>query len=116
MWEDALKTYCEEEQTLRATLQAEGDDVDSTIIKNQQIIEEWKTVLFGSSNFIPNETYWALTVAEKNLGTFIAIRKSWDTFLVSNNSENGSRIPIGWVIPDSSTTDWSRYIRGEACL
>ncbi|KAJ8981767.1 hypothetical protein NQ317_002361 [Molorchus minor] len=35
-------------------------------------------------------------------------RKSWDTFLVPPTNEMGSKIPIGWVLPDTSPDEnWS---------
>lgn len=38
-------------------------------------------------------------------------RKSWDTFLVSPNNEMGSKIPIGWVLPDiHSSEQWAKYL------
>lgn len=30
---------------------------------------------------------------------FVNFRKSWDTFVVPEDNKEGSRIPIGWVLP-----------------
>jgi len=89
------------------------DSKQAKLIKERRLVEEWKRALFGHLHTIPsnNPTYWALTAAERELETFIAIRKSWDTFLVPPENENGSKIPIGWVLPDQNASDgWKRYL------
>lgn len=89
------------------------DSKQAKLAKERRLVDEWKTVLFGQSHAIPSNhpTYWALTAAERELETFIAIRKSWDTFLTSPHSENGSKIPIGWILPNQHTRDaWEQYL------
>lgn len=42
---------------------------------------------------------------------FIHFRKSWDTFLVSPTNEMGSKIPIGWVLPNTRPNEnWCQYL------
>ncbi|KAF5300135.1 hypothetical protein FQR65_LT09226 [Abscondita terminalis] len=107
IWNDALRVYSKEEQGLRMMLEqnAVEDTISARIAKEKRIIQQWENVFFGP-RWIPNHIYWNLTAAEKDTETFIAIRKSWDTFLTSNS--DGSRIPIGWVVPNSHPNeDWS---------
>lgn len=74
MWEDALKVYTDEEQVLRATIEkATASEIDSKTLEKRKIISEWESIIFGP-RVVPNEMYWALTCAEKDLGTFIALR------------------------------------------
>ncbi|KAF5272897.1 hypothetical protein FQA39_LY07663 [Lamprigera yunnana] len=110
IWNDALKVYTKEEQGLRVMLQQNAaDDTNfAQLAKEKRIVQEWETVFFGLK-CIPNHIYWDLTAAEKSLETFIAVRKSWDTFLTSNS--DGSRIPVGWIMPNlHPNQDWSKYL------
>ncbi|XP_060522000.1 programmed cell death protein 7-like [Cylas formicarius] len=115
MWEASLKTYSTEEQGLKLMLEknATEDSKAARLAKERKLVEEWKTVLFGSSHSISstNPTYWALTAAERDMETFVAIRKSWDTFLVPPKNESGSKIPVGWVLPNfTPSQSWSQYL------
>lgn len=115
MWENSLQTYLKEEQGLRLMLEKNRteDSKQAKLAKERRLVEQWKSVLFGPSHAIPSNhpTFWALTAAERDLEAFIAIRKSWDTFLVSPNNENGSKIPIGWILPsDEPIEAWSQYL------
>ncbi|XP_056632960.1 programmed cell death protein 7-like [Diorhabda sublineata] len=113
MWESSLKTYTKEEQGLKLLLEqtATEDTKTAELKKEKNLLEEWHAVFFGPRQVIPqdNATYWALTAAERDMETFIAIRKSWDTFLVSPTNEMGSKIPIGWVLPGTNE-NWSKYL------
>lgn len=116
MWENSLRTYSIEEHGLRLMLEknAEDDSKAARLAKEKKLLEEWQTVLFGPKYLIPvnNPTYYALTAAERDMETFIAIRKSWDTFLVKANNEMGSKIPIGWVLPEVNAMDnWAQYLQ-----
>lgn len=118
IWQDCMKTYNREEQSLRLMLEknAQDDTQAAHRAKEQTLLEEWQEVLFGPKHLIPtnNPTYWALTAAERDLQTFIAIRKSWDTFLVNDSNDMGSKIPIGWVLPDDKTAvedEWNQYLQ-----
>ncbi|CAG9817129.1 unnamed protein product [Phaedon cochleariae] len=115
MWESALQTYTTEEQGLKLMLEktASEDSKIARLAKERKLLEEWHGIFFGPRRVISpeNTTYWALTAAERDTDTFIAIRKSWDTFLVSPTNEMGSKIPIGWVLPDSSANEnWAKYL------
>lgn len=78
MWESSLRTYTIEEQGLKLMLEKNANE-DSNIArmaKERKYIEEWNTVFFGPKQIIPqdNSIYWALTAAERDTETFIAIR------------------------------------------
>ncbi|KAJ8917983.1 hypothetical protein NQ315_011436 [Exocentrus adspersus] len=115
MWESCLKTYTTEEQGLRLMIEktASEDSKMAHIAKERKLLEEWHTIFFGPRQVISqdNHTYWALTAAERDMETFVAIRKSWDTFLVPPSNEMGSKIPVGWVLPDLTTSEnWTKYL------
>nr|XP_023017291.1 programmed cell death protein 7-like [Leptinotarsa decemlineata] len=115
MWESSLRTYTIEEQGLKLMLEktASEDSKTARVKKDRKLLEEWHDILFGPRQVIPpeNATYWALTSAERDLDTFIAIRRSWDTFLVSPTNEMGSKIPIGWALPDvEADENWTKYL------
>nr|CAI5863678.1 unnamed protein product [Callosobruchus analis] len=115
MWEDSLKTYTTEEQGLKLMLEktAVEDSKTTQLAKERKLLDEWHTVFFGPRQLIPpdNTMYWALTAAERDMETFVAIRKSWDTFLVPSTNEMGSSIPIGWVLPDRDAGEnWTKYL------
>lgn len=115
MWENSLQTYLKEEQGLKLMLEKNQneDSKQARLAKERKLVDHWKTVLFGPSHAVPTNhpTFWALTAAERDLERFIAIRKSWDTFLVSPNNENGSKIPVGWVLPGQNPSEaWSQYL------
>lgn len=78
MWESSLKTYMIEEQGLKLMLEknATEDTKTAELAKERKLLEEWHTVFFGPRQIIPqdNATYWALTAAERDMETFIAIR------------------------------------------
>ncbi|CAH0551791.1 unnamed protein product [Brassicogethes aeneus] len=113
MWEDSIKSYTKEEQGLRLMLEktATEDNKQANLKKERELVNEWQHVLFGN-NVKPtdNPTFWALTASERNMETFIAVRKSWDTFLVAESSSSGSKIPIGWVVPSKDfNPEWTKY-------
>lgn len=115
MWENTLKVYLTEEQGLKLMLEKTQteDSRQAKLKKEKRLVEKWKVVLFSQLHSMPSShhTYWALTAAERDMDTFIAIRKSWDTFLVSPNNESGSKIPIGWILPDPNpSNEWSQYL------
>ncbi|KAF7284594.1 programmed cell death protein 7 [Rhynchophorus ferrugineus] len=114
MWENTLKTYLTEEQGLKLMLEKNQieDSKQAQLVKERRLAEEWKTVLFGKHmTSFSHPTFLALTAAERDVDTFVAIRKSWDTFLVPSSNENGSKIPIGWVLPNANVSDrWAHYL------
>ncbi|XP_022919433.2 programmed cell death protein 7 [Onthophagus taurus] len=109
MWEDMSKVYAKEEQGLKVMLEknASGDQLNG-LKRSDQLIRDWERCIFGPK-FVPNQAYYGLTSAEKNMETFIAIRKSWDTFL--DRGSEGAKIPIGWVLPNENALDgWTKYL------
>ncbi|XP_065170821.1 uncharacterized protein [Atheta coriaria] len=110
MWENSSKTYSIEEQGLKLMLErnASEDNKQTIANKEKEVAQQWDQVLFGPS-YVPSPLYWALTSAKHDMEKFIAIRKSWDTFLTPN-TDTGSKIPLGWVLPaDSPSLEWSQY-------
>lgn len=75
MWENSCKVYSKEEQGLKVMLEQNAVEDSNTIRmeKEKKIAAEWTDVLFGPK-VVPTEAYWALTAAEKNFETFIAVR------------------------------------------
>lgn len=73
-----MKTYSTEEQGLRLMIEktASEDSKTARIAKERKLLEEWYRIFFGPRQVIPqeNQTYWALTAAERDTETFIAIR------------------------------------------
>ncbi|XP_019868680.1 programmed cell death protein 7 [Aethina tumida] len=115
IWEDLFKKYSTEEQSLRSMLEktASEDSKRALMKKHKQHYEEWKTALFGNTKIDQEDQilYWSLTAAECNMQTFIAVRRSWDTFLVDDSSKKGSKIPIGWVVPDKEPNVlWAKFL------
>lgn len=78
MWESSLRTYTIEEHGLKLMLEknANEDSKIARIAKERKLIDEWNTIFFGPKQIIPQENsiYWALTAAERDAETFIAIR------------------------------------------
>lgn len=112
IWNDALNVYSKEEQGLQVMLEqnAVEDTNAARAAKERRITQEWDMALFGPK-CIPSPAFWGLTSAEKDLETFIAIRKSWDTFLTRADNENGSKIPIGWILPNLHASErWTKYL------
>ncbi|XP_018565312.1 programmed cell death protein 7-like [Anoplophora glabripennis] len=115
MWESSMKTYTIEEHGLRLMIEktASEDSKTARLAKERKLLGEWYRIFFGLRQVIPqeNQSYWALTAAERDTETFIAIRKSWDTFLVSPSNEMGSKIPFGWALPDAAASEnWTKYL------
>lgn len=110
MWENAYQNYCKEEQCLRLMLEdtASKDTRAALTGKQVHIADQWQNLLFGPEKTSNNSTFWALTSADRDLEAFIAIRKSWDTFL----RPSGSAIPLGWVVPpDTPNDNWNQYLK-----
>lgn len=75
MWEKTLLVYGKEEQGLKVMLEQNAAE-DSNAIKvekEKKIAAEWSEVLFGPK-VVPSDAYWALTAAERDLESFIAVR------------------------------------------
>lgn len=114
MWENALQNYNKEEQCLKIMLahNAEKDTKAVTRGKQIRIIDEWDNLVFGSkdTSTASNATFWALTSADRDLESFVAIRKSWDTFVNSS----GTPIPVGWAVPPVKDNEaWVVYLNNN---
>lgn len=112
MWENTLKSYQKEEQGLHMMLEqnAEEDTISTQLAKEKRTTQEWETALFGQK-LVPVPAFFALTAAERDMETFINVRRSWDTFL-SRSPEEGSKIPIGWILPPNQAIDsWTKYLQ-----
>lgn len=111
MWQNAQKSYNKEEQGLRMMLEqnATEDSISARLAKEKKVMQEWELVFFGPKT-IPSPAYWGLTSAERDVETFIAIRKSWDTFLSKN--DEGCKIPVGWILPNAKANEnWTKYLQ-----
>ncbi|GJQ73820.1 hypothetical protein Trydic_g18758 [Trypoxylus dichotomus] len=111
-WEDTMKIYLKEEQCLKLMLETSvKKEAGWQVSKSDKVIEQWEYCLFGPK-CIPSQTYWGLTSADKSIENFVAIRKSWDTFLVDAENETGSKIPIGWCLPGiNASGSWTKYLK-----
>lgn len=100
MWMEALEKYNIEEQRLQS------------IINDNSNLNEWRSVLFGSSTEIisgPGSSNGAQTLKE-----LISIRKQWDGFLVPEENPFSSAIPVGWAMPNPKPSDeWKVYQRNN---
>lgn len=78
MWESSLRIYTIEEHGLKLMLEktANEDSKIARVAKERKLIDEWNKIFFGAKQIIPqdNSIYWALTAAERDAETFIAIR------------------------------------------
>lgn len=78
MWESSLRIYTVEEHGLKLMLEknANEDSEIARINKERKLIDEWNRIFFGPKQILPevNFIYRALTAAERDVETFIAIR------------------------------------------
>ncbi|KAK9874671.1 hypothetical protein WA026_005492 [Henosepilachna vigintioctopunctata] len=113
IWENALKQYNTEEHMLKTMLEKTASEnlKHKELLKEKQTLFMWEKVIFGDKTIASaqNASFIALTAAERDMETFIAIRRSWDTFLV--NEPQGSSLPIGWVLPpNEASKDWKKFL------
>lgn len=73
MWEKALNSYNIEEQGLKVMLESNSADEKPAVKLEDKITNDWETVLFGVKT-VPNEVGLALTCADRDSRTFIAVR------------------------------------------
>ncbi|XP_044756837.1 uncharacterized protein LOC123315266 [Coccinella septempunctata] len=112
IWENTSKQYNAEELMLKTMLEKTATETlrNKELLKERETLFLWEKAIFGNKvNPTPeNATHWALTAAERDMETFIAIRKSWDTFLVP--PPQGSSLPISWVFPPNQCTEeWKKF-------
>lgn len=112
IWENVSKQYNAEELMLKTMLEKTANETlrNKELLKEKETLFLWEKAIFGDK-VIPshaNATHWALTAAERDMETFIAIRRSWDTFLVPH--PQGSSLPMGWVFPPNQCTEeWKKF-------
>lgn len=112
IWENASKMYNVEENMLKTMLEKTANENlrNKELRKEKETLFLWERAIFGDKVIAnpANASHWALTAAERDMETFIAIRKSWDTFLVSPSE--GSSLPLGWVFPPNQCSEeWKRF-------
>ncbi|KAL3277174.1 hypothetical protein HHI36_012525 [Cryptolaemus montrouzieri] len=113
IWENALKQYNTEEHMLKTMLEKTASEnlKHKELLKEKETLFSWEKVIFGEKMSFSSEnaSLLALTAAERDMETFVAIRKSWDTFLVP--PPLGSSLPIGWVLPPNECSkDWGKFL------
>ncbi|CAF4861244.1 unnamed protein product [Pieris macdunnoughi] len=86
LWTQRLEIYNEEESTLQSQLTSTKDEPLNETANIDNILDEWREVLFGGIN--PQVNFGG------NVERFIAVRKQWDAYI----SSDGSTLPIGWVV------------------
>lgn len=108
LWEDQLKGYDIEEQGLRVMLdEAVVERTKSEVIQDRQALAEWEALLFGKRD--ASDSFYS--AAERNVGAFVAIRKSWDKFVAPAGAVMCSSVPIGWVLPcNPSSEKWESLL------
>lgn len=107
-WEKLLQVYTKEEQGLKVMLEQSATEDSNSIRleKEKKTAAEWTDVLFGP-RVVPSDAYYALTAAERDFERFLDVRRGWDRFV----NEEGSRIPVGWVLPGADARDeWRKYV------
>ncbi|XP_062554033.1 programmed cell death protein 7 [Armigeres subalbatus] len=74
----------------------------------RRVENEWNKTLFGDA--IPKKFEHPLLGADRDREVLIGVRHEWDVCLVDHHDEEGSSIPLGWVLPpENPTSDWSKY-------
>lgn len=108
LWNNAIDKYTNEENYLNDMLNKKKLQNDKRRIEAEQVIDEWERILFGPK-YIPNERFYReLNIAENDLRSFIAVRKSWDTFV---SDLEGSCIPVGWILPNEKPSkEWKQFL------
>ncbi|XP_063700548.1 mRNA export factor GLE1-like [Culicoides brevitarsis] len=101
LWRLALEQHEAEEQKLQEYLNEK--------FKPQKSVEQqWNETIFGVPEVkISNKkaTDHPLLKAERSLEDFLGIRREWDACL----SDEGSKIPFFWVLPNGNNTEWDDY-------
>lgn len=116
IWTNASKEYGKEEHRLRTQLEqtTSEDQRKAKLEREKKVTDDWSKALFGDPLKEGEESglFLGLTAAERSVDTFIAIRKSWDTFLAKPDDILGTKVPIGWVLPKEHVSDkWSQYLQ-----
>lgn len=109
--EGELSNYLKEETALKVMLETEQKEQYETkklAVRQAAVIES----LFGNTVVEPAVyPYWQLyTSATENLDSLIAVRASWDQYLVPHNHPEGSSVPVQWVQPEEPSSHlWAQF-------
>ncbi|PVD19916.1 hypothetical protein C0Q70_20410 [Pomacea canaliculata] len=114
---------CEKEEAALKTEQAEAREKEENAKRQRQKEEEEQglqedlTSLFGqevmyynNSSMVPFEQFYQQACL--NLHSLLAIRQTWDSFLVPEGTPGSSQVPDGWVEPEPpSSTTWATALK-----
>jgi len=102
-WTCLDREYSIEEQGLKLMLKTDNDEKIEK--QKKSTFDDWECVLFGKKlqSFDPTRG---------DLHTLVMIRHAWDKYACHKG--RGSRIPIGWVMPDPpSSAAWQKCLKNE---
>lgn len=102
-WAAKLSDCIKEEKRLKDVLARK-----SAANYQRRVENEWNKALFGDA--IPKRFEHPLLGADRNREVLIEIRREWDACLVDQDDDEGSAIPLGWVLPPAvPSLDWAKY-------
>ncbi|XP_077295332.1 programmed cell death protein 7 [Arctopsyche grandis] len=109
LWKGAHSRYTLEESRLKEMLEKDGNTrtLDESIVEDVcsdvAIVNSWTDVMFGNKDTLPQNN------SHESIDQFIYMRKQWDQYVCSN--EEGTRIPLGWLIPPLPSDDWKEFVQ-----
>nr|CAD7423521.1 unnamed protein product [Timema monikensis] len=114
LWESELRECAVEEQGLRVMLEGVVEERNQKQVRRErQALAQWEQVLFGAKKRQQDQVDHFYTAAERDIESFVAIRKSWDKFLAAPGASMASTPPIGWVLPVyPSSEQWKAQLSG----
>ncbi|XP_055634836.1 programmed cell death protein 7 [Toxorhynchites rutilus septentrionalis] len=104
-WTAKLSNCVKEEKELKDVLARR-----STANFQRRVENEWHRTLFGDT--IPKKFKHPLLGADRDREVLIEVRWAWDACLISGSDEpnEGSSIPLGWVLPPNEPLPvWAEY-------
>ncbi|KAK0088224.1 hypothetical protein PV325_012758 [Microctonus aethiopoides] len=100
-WTKLNREYSIEEQGLKLMLKTDNEKIIEKQKKNS--FDEWEIAIFGRR--LP-----PVDSARKDFNNLVIARFAWDKYI--NYHGYGSRIPIGWVMPESpSSAAWQKLLK-----
>ncbi|XP_050424393.1 uncharacterized protein LOC126835690 [Adelges cooleyi] len=110
VWHQKLSEYHKEELQLKDMLtKSEAEKNVKWEIEGQDKLKEWDQMFFGS-NMGSHEVIF------NNLQTFLNIRRGWDKYVTDDSktqNNDGSCIPVGWIVPSAPcNSEWAKYVDG----
>nr|CAD7437827.1 unnamed protein product [Timema bartmani] len=114
LWESELRECAVEEKGLRVMLEGVVEERNQKQVRRErQALAQWEQVLFGAKKRQQDQVDRFYTAAERDIESFVAIRKSWDKFLAAPGASMASTPPIGWVLPVyPSSEQWKAQLSG----